>query len=160
MSRETSLSFQRELHQGLRSLTSIREEIHHRIEQLHHYDDLKRRMNDVARRLFIFSRLETSFIFFKEIVEYEKTNESIGNEIFSYRVPSILDYVRLKSKQVHLHRQLKSWQRKLEIGEREIHQRRIDLIFHREKISHPWKSLDNPSSVLVEEISASFVRST
>ena len=66
----------------------------------------------------------------------------------SYRVPSILDYVDLKSKQIHLHRQVHAWQRKVQIGEREFHQRQIDTIRYPEKIVHPWKYLENPSSIL------------
>lgn len=66
----------------------------------------------------------------------------------SYRVPSILNYVDLKSKQIQLHRQEHVWQRKVQIAEREFHLRQIDAIHNPEKIIHPWKYLQNPSSIL------------
>ena len=78
----------------------------------------------------------------------------------SYRVPSILDYVDLKSKQIHLHRQVHAWQRKVQIGEHEFHQRQIDSIHHPEKIVHPWKYLQNPSSILFYQHSNSFSHRT
>ena len=68
--------------------------------------------------------------------------------ILSYRVPSINNYVDLKSKQLNLHRQKHAWERKLQIAERELHLRQIEMIHNPEKIIHPWKYLQNPSPVL------------
>lgn len=66
----------------------------------------------------------------------------------SYRVPSIFNYVELKSKQQNLYRQISAWERKVQIAERELHIRENDLSYHPEKILHPWKYLENPSSIL------------
>jgi hypothetical protein len=68
--------------------------------------------------------------------------------IVSYRVPSINNYVDLKSKQIDLHRQIYAWERKVQIAKRELHLRQIDVIHNPEKIIHPWKYLQNPSSIL------------
>jgi hypothetical protein len=66
----------------------------------------------------------------------------------SYCVPSITNYVDLKSKQLNLHRQKHAWERKLQIAEREFHLRRNEAIHNPEKIIHPWKYLQNPSAIL------------
>ena len=66
----------------------------------------------------------------------------------TYRVPSILNYVDLKSKQIHLQRQQHAWERKVQIAERELHLRQTEVIRHPEKIIHPWKYLQNPSPML------------
>ena len=66
----------------------------------------------------------------------------------SYLVPSITNYVDLKSRQINLHRQKHAWERKVQIAERELHLRQIEAMRYPEKIAHPWKYLDNLSSVL------------
>lgn len=66
----------------------------------------------------------------------------------AYRVPSINNYVDLKSKQIHLHRQRHAWERKVQIAEREYHLRQTETIRNPEKIIHPWKYLQNPSPIL------------
>jgi hypothetical protein len=68
--------------------------------------------------------------------------------IVSYRVPSIINYVDLKSKQINLHRQIYAWKRKVQITERELHLRQNQAINDPEKIIHPWKYLQNPSSII------------
>lgn len=68
--------------------------------------------------------------------------------MISYRVPSILNYVQLKSKQNNLHRQIYAWKRKLEIIERDLHLHQIEILHNPEKIIHPWKYLQNPSPIL------------
>jgi len=68
--------------------------------------------------------------------------------IVSYRVPSIINYVDLKSKQINLHRQIYAWKRKVQIAERELHLRQNEAINNPEKIIHPWKYLQNPSSII------------
>jgi hypothetical protein len=65
-----------------------------------------------------------------------------------YRVPTIIDYVNLKSKQMQLHRQEHILLRQIEIARRELHLRRSQWQHHPETIIHPWKSLGNPSSML------------
>ncbi len=45
-------------------------------------------------------------------------------------------------------RQEYAWQRKVQIAERELHLRQIDVKHNPEKIIHPWKYLQNPSSIL------------
>ena len=140
---------QPELFEQVRTLKSIRDEIHHRVEQLHHCAELQERMENVK---MTFDRSESMLIFsLKEIVQYERTNEPLRTQIFSYRVPSIIDYVNLKAKQLQLHHQLDIWQRKVELVEREVRLRRLDLQRHPERIFHPWKSIGNPSSILVEQ---------
>ena len=86
--------------------------------------------------------------FHQEIAEYEQLNEPLRAMILSYRVPSVIDYVHLKSKQLDLHRQEQTWQRKVELAERELHLRRTETRHHPEKIIHPWKYLENPSPYL------------
>ncbi len=88
------------------------------------------------------------FLFNQEIIEYEKINDPLREMTISYRVPSIINYVDLKSKQINLHRQKHAWERKLQIAERELHLRQIEAIHNPEKIIHPWKYLQNPSSIL------------
>ena len=68
--------------------------------------------------------------------------------IGSCRVPSINNYVNLKSKQIHLHRQRHAWERKVQIAERELHLRQTEVKHNPEKIIHPWKYLQNPSPIL------------
>ncbi len=75
-------------------------------------------------------------------------NEPLREMNVTYRVPSIINYVDLKSKQIYLHRQEYAWQRKVQIAERELHLRQIDVKHNPEKIIHPWKYLQNPSSIL------------
>ncbi|CAF2712638.1 unnamed protein product [Rotaria sp. Silwood2] len=111
-----------ELFKEIRALTSIRNEINNTIQQLNHYNE--------------------------EIIEYEKINDPLREMITSYRVPSINNYVDLKSKQINLYRQIHAWERKVEIAERELHLRQIESINYPEKIIHPWKYLQNPSSIL------------
>ncbi|CAF0829898.1 unnamed protein product [Rotaria sordida] len=118
-----------ELFKEIRTLTSIRNEINSTIQQLNHYNEVKRKMQD-------------------EIIEYEKINDPLHEMIISYRVPSINNYVDLKSKQINLYRQIHAWERKVEIAERELHLRQIESINYPEKIIHPWKYLQNPSSIL------------
>lgn len=86
--------------------------------------------------------------FLQDIHEYEKFNEPLRQMIASYRVPSINNYVNLKSKQIHLHRQRHTWERKVQIAERELHLRQTEVNHHPEKIIHPWKYLQNPSPIL------------
>jgi hypothetical protein len=66
----------------------------------------------------------------------------------SYRVPSITNYVDLKSKQINLNHQKHAWERKVQIAERELHLRQIESIHYPETIIHPWKYLQNPSPIL------------
>ena len=84
----------------------------------------------------------------QEIDEYEQLNEPLRAMILSYRVPSVIDYVHLKSKQLDLHRQEQTWQRRVEIAERELHLRRMETRQQPETIIHPWKYLENPSPYL------------
>jgi predicted Rossmann fold nucleotide-binding protein DprA/Smf involved in DNA uptake len=86
--------------------------------------------------------------FQQEIVDYEKINDPLRQMTVSYRVPSIIDYVNLKSKQINLHRQVHAWERKVQIAEREMHLRQIEAVHYPEKIIHPWKYLQNPPPVL------------
>lgn len=65
-----------------------------------------------------------------------------------YRVPSIDNYVNLKSEQINLHHHIQAWQRKLQIAERELHIRQYESIHPPEPIIHPWKYLKNPSSII------------
>ena len=69
----------------------------------------------------------------------------------SYRVPSILNYIDLKSKQINLHRQRQIWERKVQIVEHELHLRQIESMKYPEKIIHPWKYLQNPSPILFHQ---------
>jgi hypothetical protein len=80
--------------------------------------------------------------------EYEKINEPLREMTISYRVPSIINYVDLKSKQINLHHQKYAWERKVQIAERELHLRQIEAMHNPEKIIHPWKYLQNPSPIL------------
>ncbi|CAF4268677.1 unnamed protein product, partial [Adineta steineri] len=41
-----------------------------------------------------------------------------------------------------------AWEHKVQIAERELHLRQIDAIHYPEIIIHPWKYLQNPSSIL------------
>ncbi len=84
----------------------------------------------------------------EEIIEYEKLNEPLREMTVSYRVPSIINYVDLKSKQINLHRQKHAWERKVQIAEHELHLRQIEANHNPEKIIHPWKYLQNPSPIL------------
>ncbi|CAF4673776.1 unnamed protein product [Rotaria sp. Silwood1] len=118
-----------ELFKEIRTLTLIRNKINNTIQQLNHYNEIKQKMQD-------------------ETIEYEKINDPLHEMIISYRVPSINNYVDLKSKQINLYRQIHAWKRKVEISERELHLRQIELINYPEKIIHPWKYLQNPSSIL------------
>ena len=89
-----------------------------------------------------------SFVENQEINEYEKFNEPLRQLANSVRVPSINNYVDLKSKQIHLRRQRQAWERKVQIAERELHLRQTEAIRNPEKIIHPWKYLQNPSPIL------------
>ncbi|CAF5183933.1 unnamed protein product, partial [Rotaria magnacalcarata] len=90
----------------IRALTSIRNEINKAIQQLSRYHELKCKMQD-------------------EILEYEKINDPLREMTRSYRVPSIINYVDLKSKQISLYRQIHTWERKVQIAERELHLRQM-----------------------------------
>lgn len=83
--------------------------------------------------------------------EYEKLNGPLHEMILSYRVPSIINYVDLKSKQINLHRQIQTWQRKVQLAEHELHLREIESMNNPEKIIHPWKYLQNPSPILFHQ---------
>lgn len=87
-------------------------------------------------------------LFLQDIAEYEQVNEPLRQMAASYRVPSINNYVNLKSKQIHLHRQKHVWERKVQIAERELHLRQTEMKHNPEKIIHPWKYLENPSPIL------------
>lgn len=78
-------------------------------------------------------------------------NEPLRQMTLTYRVPSIHDYIELKSKQLNLLHQEHIWQRKVEIAERELHLRQIQLSKYPEEIIHPWKYLQNPSSILFSQ---------
>ncbi|CAF1244578.1 unnamed protein product [Rotaria sp. Silwood1] len=123
------IRYRPELFKEIRTLTLIRNKINNTIQQLNHYNEIKQKMQD-------------------ETIEYEKINDPLHEMIISYRVPSINNYVDLKSKQINLYRQIHAWKRKVEISERELHLRQIELINYPEKIIHPWKYLQNPSSIL------------
>ncbi|CAF1082701.1 unnamed protein product [Adineta steineri] len=43
---------------------------------------------------------------------------------------------------------IRAWKRKVQIAERELHLRQIDAVHYPETITHPWKYLQNPSSIL------------
>ncbi|CAF3827340.1 unnamed protein product [Adineta steineri] len=118
-----------ELFKEIATLTSIRKETNNKIRLLKHYDEVERKMQD-------------------EILQYEKINDPLREMTISYRVPSIINYVDLKTKQINLHRQIRAWERKVQIAERELHLRQIDAIHYPETITHPWKYLQNPSSIL------------
>ncbi|CAF3939876.1 unnamed protein product [Rotaria magnacalcarata] len=118
-----------ELFKEIRALTSIRNEINKAIQQLSRYHELKCKMQD-------------------EILEYEKINDPLREMTRSYRVPSIINYVDLKSKQISLYRQIHTWERKVQIAERELHLRQMESMNYPEKIIHPWKYLQNPSPTL------------
>ncbi|CAF0835342.1 unnamed protein product [Didymodactylos carnosus] len=115
----------------LKALTKIRDEIAIRNQQLTHYNELKKKMED-------------------EILDYEKINEPLREMTVSYRVPSINDYVNLKYKQLNLHRQFAVWKRKVQIAERELRLRRTEANRYPERIIHPWKSLKNPDMRLLK----------
>lgn len=69
----------------------------------------------------------------------------------TYRVPSIHEYVELKSKQLNLAHQQHIWQRKVEIAERELHLCQNQFNKYPERIIHPWKYLQNPSAILFSQ---------
>lgn len=78
--------------------------------------------------------------------------------IATYRVPSINDYVNLKSKQINLHRQVETWNRKLQLVEHELRLCQIENQRNPEDIVHPWKSLKNPSQLLFHQRCKSLIQ--
>ncbi|UJR31385.1 hypothetical protein I4U23_018879 [Adineta vaga] len=118
-----------ELFKELRTLVSLRKEINNRIQLVKYYNEIKQKM-------------------LYEIRQYEKINEQLQEIAVTYRVPSIPNYVDLKSKQINLRRNIHVWERKVQIVQHELHLRQIETIHNPEKIFHPWKYLQNPSSVL------------
>ncbi|CAF0920922.1 unnamed protein product [Adineta ricciae] len=119
-----------ELFKELRALVSIRKETNLRIQLIKHYNELEQKLQH-------------------EIHQYEITNKSIHQLSKTYRLPSIVNYVDLKSKQTNLHNTLHIWQRKVQIAEHELELRRIESHRYPEQIFHPWKYLQNPSSLLM-----------
>ncbi|CAM4882047.1 unnamed protein product [Rotaria socialis] len=141
-----------ELFKAIRALASIRNEINKAIQQLNHYHELECKMQDVyiitSTKQLAYADANLFLFFLQEILEYEKINDPLREMTLSYRVPSIINYVDLKSKQINLYRQMHTWERKVQIAERELHLRQIESMNYPEKIIHPWKYLQNPSPTL------------
>ncbi len=61
----------------------------------------------------------------------EKTNNTLKQQLEEYRVPQVLDYVKLNAELHDMHKKIKDWERKLEIAQME-YKKQITLAKFRE----------------------------
>lgn len=63
---------------------------------------------------------QSCFSLSKQIDDLENSNESIHQSSKNIRVPSIKNYIDLKSRQIHLRRQFDIWKHKVQLAEHEF----------------------------------------
>jgi len=113
----------------LRQLSTNKKRLYKVMAEL---DKLKvdtRYQEDSARRL-----IEETGRVQKEVKEAQKTNVRLKQQLEEYRVPSVLDYVKLNSTLYELNKKIQDWERKVEI---------INMAWKKQKTKKKEKTIEN-----------------